>query len=54
MLNAHFVSALTDQQIEAALAAIDDIVTNEKNGKLLAIDNGKLLRKAEEAKTKQL
>lgn len=42
MPNTYFDSDLTGEQIEAALTAIDGVVTQENNGKVLYIDNGQI------------
>lgn len=46
MPNTYFDSDLTGAQIEAALTAIDGVVTQENNGKVLAIENGKIVAKS--------
>lgn len=46
MPNTYYDSALTGEQIEAALTAIDGVVTQENNGKVLAIENGKIVTKS--------
>lgn len=46
MPNTYYDSELTGEQIGAALTAIDGVVTQENNGKVLAIENGKIVAKS--------
>lgn len=46
MPNTYYDSSLTGEQIEAALTAIDGVVSQENNGKVLAIENGKIVAKS--------
>lgn len=42
----YVAQGLDGEQIEAALEAIDGVVTQENNGKVLAIENGKIVAKS--------
>ena len=42
----YVAQGLDGEQIEAALTAIDGVVTQENNGKVLAIENGKIVAKS--------
>ena len=46
MPNTYYGSELTGEQIEAALTAIGGVVTQENNGKVLAIEAGKIVAKS--------
>ena len=51
MPNTYFDSDLTGEQIDAALKAIDGVVTPENNGKVLVVENGKIVAKSASAWT---
>ena len=46
MANTYFDSALTGQQIENALLAIYGVIAQSNNGKVLAIENGKIVARS--------
>lgn len=45
MANTYYDSALTASEIEAALETIDGLIVAANNGKVLAIDNAKIVAK---------
>lgn len=46
MANTYYDSELTGEEIEAALEAIDGVVTTSNNGKVLAVEDGKIVAKS--------
>ena len=46
MANTYYDSQLTGEEIEAALEAIDGVIEPSNNGKVLAIDNGKIVARS--------
>lgn len=46
MANTYYDSKLTGEEIEAALTAIDRLIVPANNGKVLVIENGKIVAKS--------
>ena len=46
MANTYYDSQLTAAEIEAALTAIDGVIDPSNNGKVLVIENGKIVAKS--------
>ena len=46
MANTYYDSQLTGEEIEAALEAIDGVIEPSNNGKVLAIENGKIVARS--------
>ena len=45
MANTYYDSALTKEQMQSALAAIHGVISEQNNGRVLAIENGKIVAK---------
>lgn len=45
MANTYYDSTLTKEQMQSALSAIHGVISEQNNGRVLAIENGKIVAK---------